>query len=282
MGFKPAKRSDAFIKMALTGVSGSGKTYSGLLIARGLAGKEGKIAVIDTENQSASLYSDLTPFDTEIIGAPFSVEKYITSIQEAEKAKYDVLLIDSITHAWLQLLDDKANMDARGGNSFQNWNKMTPIHQRFLDAVIQSRIHIISTMRSKQDYILEQNDKGKQVPKKVGLAPVQREGVEYEYTTVLDIDLSHLAIASKDRTGMFSTSIPFQITLETGVKIKEWLKSGISAVSKVDEIKQALISIQNMAQLVDFIGVVGKMEFTDAELEIVKQEIQLKKSKIGA
>ena len=282
MGFKPASRSEAFIKIALTGSSGSGKSYSSLLIARGLVGEKGRIALLDTENASASLYSDLTPFDTEVLSAPFSVEKYIASILEAEKAKYDVLVIDSITHAWLQLLDDKSNMDARGGNSYTNWAKMTPIHQRFIDAVTQSKIHIISTIRSKQDYVIEQNEKGKAVPKKIGLAPVQREGVEYEYTTVLDLDISHLAVASKDRTGMFSTTMPFMITLDTGVKIKDWLKNGLVAVSKVDEIKQAINTVTSLAQLIDLTGIVGKMKLTDQELEVIKQEIQLKKTKIGA
>ena len=282
MSFKPASRSEAFIKLALTGSSGSGKTYSSLLIARGLVGEQGKIALLDTENQSASLYSDLTKFDTDVLGAPYSVDKYITAILEAEKAKYDVLIIDSITHAWLQLLDDKSNMDARGGNSYTNWAKMTPIHQRFIDAVTQSKLHIISTIRSKQDYVIEQNEKGKAVPKKIGLAPVQREGVEYEYTTVLDLDISHLAVASKDRTGMFSTTMPFVITLDTGVKIKEWLKNGLTAVSKLDEIKQAINSVTSLSQLIDLTSIVGKMKLTDSELEVVKQDIQLKKSKIGA
>lgn len=221
--FQQAKRQQAFLKMALTGPSGSGKTMSALLMASGL-GK--KIAVLDSENGSASLYSSAVDFDTAPLSPPFTTEKYIQAIQFAEKNGYDVLIIDSLTHAWSGpggLLEQKEQMDSRGGNSFANWAKITPKHNALMSAILHSKVHVIATMRSKQDYVLADKN-GKQVPQKVGLAPQQREGAEYEFTTVLDIAMNHEAESSKDRTGLFDGKL-FKITKETGVAIKNWLDS---------------------------------------------------------
>ncbi len=220
--FKRAVRSAAKLKLAVTGPSGSGKTYSALRLAKGLGGK---LAVVDTENGSASLYSDRFEFDVLELSPPFTNEKYLQAIEGAEKAGYETLIIDSLTHQWAGeggLLNKKEQMDARGGNSYTNWAKMTPEHERFKSKILHCNMHVIGTIRSKQDYVLEQNDKGKQAPKKVGLAPVQRDGMEYEFTTVFDVSMSHEAMTSKDRTGLFGDHI-FQITEETGQKLKAWL-----------------------------------------------------------
>lgn len=221
--FKKAQRQQAFIKIALTGPSGSGKTLSGLLMASGLGSK---IAVIDSENGSASLYSDRLPFDTAPISPPFTTEKYIQAIQSAEAGGYEVLVIDSLTHAWSGpggLLEQKEQMDARGGNSFANWAKITPKHNALMSAILHSKVHVIATMRSKQDYVLADKN-GKQVPQKVGLAPQQRDGAEYEFTTVLDIAMNHEAEASKDRTGLFDGKL-FKISKLTGEALRTWLDS---------------------------------------------------------
>lgn len=219
--FKKAERKRAYLKIAATGPSGSGKTLSALLVASGL-GK--KIAVLDTENGSASLYSNQVDFDVVEIGAPFTTEKYIETIKAAEKAGYDVLVIDSLTHAWAGeggLLQQKENHDARGGNSFANWAKITPKDNALRSAILQAKLHVITTMRSKQDTVLVEKN-GKQVPQKVGLTPVQREGIEYEFTTVFDIAMNHQAQVSKDRTGLFDGNI-FQLSQETGKQLLEWL-----------------------------------------------------------
>jgi hypothetical protein len=221
--FQQAKRQQAFLKMALTGPSGSGKTMSALLMASGLGSK---IAVLDSENGSASLYSSVVDFDTAPLSPPFTTEKYIQAIQFAEKNGYDVLIIDSLTHAWSGpggLLEQKEQMDSRGGNSFANWAKITPKHNALMSAILHSKVHVIATMRSKQDYVLADKN-GKQVPQKVGLAPQQREGAEYEFTTVLDIAMNHEAESSKDRTGLFDGKL-FKITKETGIALKNWLDS---------------------------------------------------------
>lgn len=230
--FKKAERKKVYLKIALTGPSGAGKTMSAILIASGI-GK--KIALVDTENGSASLYSDRYPFDTAEITPPYTNNKYLEAIKSAETAGYDVLILDSLSHGWSGdggMLATKEALDARGGNSYTNWGKITKEHEQLKGAILNCKIHLIATMRSKQDYILETNDKGKQAPRKVGMAPIQREGMEYEFTTVLDLGMDHSAQASKDRTGLFDGQI-FKPTKETGETLMKWLQSGIP-ISKDD------------------------------------------------
>ena len=226
--FQKAEKKKVKLKLALTGPSGAGKTYSALLLAKGLGGKT---ALVDTENASASLYADRFDFDSLNIDPPYTVAKYVEAIKGAVKLGYDNLVIDSLTHAWAGdggLLSKKEAMDSRGGNSFTNWSSITKEHEQFISAILASNINIIASMRSKQDYVLEVNDKGKSSPKKVGMAPIQREGMEYLFTTVFDIAMDHSAQASKDRTGMFADQI-FRITEQTGKDIKAWLLNGKDA-----------------------------------------------------
>ena len=220
--FQRAERKRAKIKVAITGPSGAGKTYSALALASGL-GK--RIAVIDTENDSASLYSDRFEFDTLVIDAPYTIQKYLEAMNAAQEEGYDVLIIDSITHAWAGeggLLAKKEALDARGGNSFSNWAGITREHEQFKANLLGSDIHLICTMRSKQDYVLDMGDKGKTTPRKVGLAPIQRDGMEYEFTTVFDVSMDHDASTSKDRTGLFDGHTT-KITEKTGRRFQEWL-----------------------------------------------------------
>jgi hypothetical protein len=242
--FKKAERKQTALKIAITGPSGSGKTFSALLIAAGI-GK--KIAVVDTENGSASLYAGMDKgslagieFDTLPIEPPYTIQKYVEAIDMAEKAGYDVLLIDGISPAWAGeggLLEKKDAMDQRGGNSYTNWAGITKEHEQFKARLLTADIHLICTMRSKQDYVLELNAKGKSVPKKVGMAPIQRDGMEYEFTTVLDLAMDHNAIASKDRTSLFDGQI-FKPTQMTGKKIMDWLKGG-APITKQESVKAA-------------------------------------------
>lgn len=223
--FKRAERKQAKLKIALTGPSGSGKTYSALELASGM-GK--KIALIDTENASASLYSDRFTFDILEIDPPYTVQKYIEGIKAAQAAGYDVLVIDSLTHAWAGdggLLAKKEALDSRGGNSYTNWAGITKEHEAFKAMLLNCDVHLICTMRSKQDYVLEQNEKGKTSPRKVGLAPIQRDGMEYEFTTVFDIAMDHNAHVSKDRTGLFDGQIA-KLSSETGESFIKWLNGG--------------------------------------------------------
>lgn len=222
--FTKAERKKVYLKLCIQGPSGSGKTFSALTLAKGFGAK--KIAVIDTENGSASLYSHRFDFDSAEMTPPFLTEKYIKAIKAAVDAKYDVLVIDSLSHGWAGqggILEQKSAKDRRGGNQFQNWDEMTQKHNAFVQEVLQSPIHIICTLRTKVEYIMEENDKGKMVPRKIGLAPIQREGLDYEFTTVLDIGLDHSYEATKDRTGLFEGRIE-KITENTGKQFREWLE----------------------------------------------------------
>jgi len=219
--FKKAKRKGTHIKLAITGPSGSGKTYSALRLAGGLS-NNGKIAMIDTENESASLYAGEFEFDVANVEPPYTIDKLVDPTKHVLNGEYDVLIIDSATHFWNGVLEYKSKLDKRGGNSFANWNEANKHYELMLRAILFSKIHVIVCLRSKMEYILEQNDKGKHIPKKVGMAPVMRDGVEYEFTTVFDVDIAHQAQTTKDRTQLFGDKI-FQITESTGRQIIQWL-----------------------------------------------------------
>ena len=230
--FRKAERKQARLRLALTGPSGAGKTYSALLLAKGIGGR---IAVIDTERGSASLYAGLDgipDFDVLNLDAPFSPEAYIEAIGDAEKAGYDVLIIDSITHEWngkggILEIHDSVTRTRTKGNSYIAWADVTPRHNAFIDAILQARLHVICTMRSKSDFVLVEGSNGKQVPKKVGLAPIQRDGLEFEFTSVLDINVDgNFATASKDRTRLFLD--PVRLSEKDGERLREWLESGVS------------------------------------------------------
>ena len=226
--FQKATRKKAKLKLAISGPSGSGKTFSALRLACGL-GK--KVAFIDSENGSASLYSDRFSFDVLDIAPPYTHDKFISAIHCAGDAGYDVVVIDSASHFWEGILEFKAKLDTRAGsNSYTNWNEAGAKFKGILDAVLQSPLHVICCLRSKMDYIMETNERGKQAPKKVGLAPVMRDGIEYEFTTVFDVDMSHQAKTSKDRTGLFKDEI-FQISEGTGTALLAWMESGAEHTS---------------------------------------------------
>lgn len=223
--FRKATREKVFLKLAVTGPSGSGKTYSSLRLARGLVGPTGKIALIDTENRSASLYADRFDFDTLDIAPPFDNEKFIEGVNAAVEAGYGAIVIDSASHFWEGILDYKDKLDQRGGNSYTNWKIAGDKFGGIVKAVLQSPTHVICCMRSKMDYVQEKDDRGKTQIKKVGLAPIMRDGIEYEFTTVFDVALNHQAVVSKDRSGLFVDKI-FMITEETGAQLEAWRMSG--------------------------------------------------------
>ncbi|CCD30241.1 conserved exported hypothetical protein [Candidatus Glomeribacter gigasporarum BEG34] len=249
MSFQKAIRKKAKLRLALTGPSGSGKTYSALLLAKGIGGR---IAVIDTEHGSASLYADVLDFDVLNLAAPFSPERYIEVITDAARSGYDVLIVDSITHEWngkggILEIHDRVTRAHPRGNSYTAWAEVTPRHNAFVEALLQSPLHILVTMRSKQDFVLTDRN-GKQVPQKVGLAPIQRDGFEYEMTVVLDIEQDrHLATVSKDRTRLFSDSTPEPITEQTGRQLMEWLEAGANLIT-IDE-RNRLLALLDDAEL---------------------------------
>jgi hypothetical protein len=237
MELQKAQRKQAVIKMGLQGVSGSGKTYSALLLAKGLVRDWEKVAVIDSENHSADLYSHLGDYSVVTISAPFSPEKYIEAITLCEAAGMEVIIIDSISQEWDStggIIDIHSNMV---GNSFTNWSRVTPRHNAFVNKILQSPAHVICTIRSKTDYALADKN-GKMVPEKIGLKGIQRDGIDYELTIVFDIDLKHSTLVSKDRTGLFSDKPGFIITESTGQLIKEWCNAGINVSDIETQIDQ--------------------------------------------
>ena len=215
-----SSKKRAKIKMALEGPSGSGKTYSSLLLAYGITQDWSKIAVIDSENGSADLYAGLGGYYVLPI-TEFSPESYIEAINVCENAGMEVIIVDSISQSWDYLLDYHASLL---GNSFTNWAKITPRQNALMRRILSCNAHVICTMRTKQDYVL--NDKnGKQVPEKVGLNACMRDGVEYEFTIVLDLDITHRATASKDRTGLFMGRPEFTISPKVGAYILRWCQT---------------------------------------------------------
>jgi hypothetical protein len=222
MQFSRAERKRAKLRLALSGPSGSGKTYGALLIAKGLGGR---IAVIDTEHGSASLYSHLCQFDDSNLTKPYTPEKYIEGIRTAESQGYNTLIIDSITHEWSGSggcleINEMTGKTKYKGNSWAAWGDTTPRHRAFLDAIQQSPMHIIATMRAKTDTVQEN---GK--VRKIGMKDEQRDGTEYEFTIAFNlIHGDMIAVASKDRSELFKE--PHIITPDTGRRLREWLESG--------------------------------------------------------
>ena len=228
MAFRKAQRQKAKLRLAITGPAGSGKTYSALLLAFGLGGK---VAMIDTENGSGDLYCDLGDYDICSLSAPYSPQRYIQAIHEAEEEGYDILIIDSLSHAWSGeggILDmhTQAMNSMKTNNSYVAWGKVTPWQNRLMETILASPCHIIATMRSKTEYLQERDERGYAGIKKVGLAPVQRDGTDYEFGVVFDLSIEHTVTVSKDRTSIFDKSI-FTITKETGKTLRKWLDAGV-------------------------------------------------------
>lgn len=269
MDLRKAQRQQAKIKLAMEGVSGSGKTMSALLLASGMADWS-KIAVIDTENHSADLYAHLGEYNVLQLSKPFTPERYIAAIACCEEAGMEVIIIDSITHEWDGsggILDQHGNMP---GNSFTNWAKMTPRHNAFVQKILDSPCHVISTIRTKQDYVLSEKN-GKMVPEKIGLKGITRDGMDYEFTIVFDLDIRHLAKASKDRTGLFMDQPESIVTPEFGKKILQWCNSGTSlsrikndilSAGSIDELKTILRNYPEHRKVLEPLAIARKEELT--------------------
>ena len=275
--FKKAQRSLSKLRLAIQGPSGSGKTYGALQLAKGLGGR---IAVIDTERGSASLYSDIEgmpEFDVLDLDAPFTPERYIEAITAAEQSGYDILIIDSMTHEWSGVggcleINDALARSRYKGNSWAAWNEVTPRHRKFVDKMLTSTCHIIATMRSKTDTVQNERN-GRKVVEKVGIKTEQRDGMDYEFTIVFDVTpTDHIATTSKDRTALFND--PMILNVEVGQKIASWLSSAkpapipVPAIApapvdpapvqddtpfeisvRIDELHDAMTEAQDMAQL---------------------------------
>jgi hypothetical protein len=225
VNLRKAERKQAKLRVGITAPSGGGKTYSALLLAHGLVGDWSKIAIIDTENGSGELYSSLGGYNVLPLDAPYTPERYIEAIRTCERAGMGCIIIDSATHEWDGQGGCLEIVSSLGGK-YQDWAKVTPRHQKFLDAILQSPCHIVTTTRRKQDYEMTKESNGRVIVEKVGLKEVQRDGFEYELTLNLELDRRHNATASKDRTGLFADKPEFIITAATGATLKAWCESG--------------------------------------------------------
>lgn len=249
MKLTKAQRKKVFLRLNLSAPSGAGKTYSALLMAYGITGDWGKVAVIDTENGSASLYSHLGEFNVIDLEPPFSPERYIEALKACEDAGMEVVIIDSSSHEWNGAggcleINEKLAAAKYKGNTWSAWNETTPRHDAFVNKVLHTRAHVITCTRSKTETVLDGNK-----VKKVGMKDIQREGWEYELTVSLSIDRdTHMVTASKDRTGLFFNADPFVITVETGALIRNWCESGID---EEEEMLGAIARAENIAHLTD-------------------------------
>lgn len=226
--FQKAVRQVAKLRLALSGPSGSGKTYSALLIASGIVPIE-KVAVVDTENGSANLYANLGTYSVLTLHPPYTPKKYIEAIHAAEQEGFELVIIDSLSHAWngeggLLEQKDKATDAKYKGNGWAAWREVTPEYNKLIETMLNSSCHIIATMRSKTEYMQDDSNGRKRIVK-VGAAPIQRDGIEYEFTVVFDLSIDHMATVNKDRTRLFDGQY-FVPTPDVGKTLKQWLDAG--------------------------------------------------------
>ena len=246
MELKTAQRKRVKIRMNIASPSGFGKTYSALLLAYGITGNWESIAIIDTENDSASLYAHLGNFKTINLEAPYSPERYIEAITICEKAGIEVIIIDSITHVWKGTGGILEYQNSLGGR-YQDWAKATPLYQKWLNKILYSDCHIITTNRKKQGYNMITEGNRTKV-EKTGLDDEIRDGFEYECTIAFEIiNDKHLAKASKDRTGLFANQAEFIITPQTGKMILDWCNAG--EVNTVNEVVASIEACKSVDEL---------------------------------
>ncbi len=241
-----ATKCRAKLRLGMSGPAGSGKTYSALLIAHGLGGS---IGMIDTEHGSGDLYADLLPegYDVLRLTPPFTPARYVEAIHALEDAGVQTIIVDSLSHAWTGeggSLDRHGKIADRSGNSWQAWRQVTPEHNALVEAMLQSPCHVIATMRAKTEYVQEKDERtGRQVVRKIGLAPVMRDGIEYEFTVFMELDSQHLAHVGKDRTRLFDGMI-LRPDEQMGRELLAWLDSGAQEPVRIglhDTQRQALL-----------------------------------------
>jgi hypothetical protein len=247
---KKAVRTAKKSKIALNGVSGSGKTFTALALAQGLK-NGGRICVIDSENNSSTLYSDQFDFDVLNLTEP-TVQNYLSAIREVEKTGYDVLIIDSLSHAWQDLLEevDRVQLRDKRKNSFTAWADVTPIYNQLVQAVVNADLHCICTFRAKSEYTMEEytDSRGQKRtrPVKLGLAPIFRTGGEYEFDVVANIDIEHNFVIEKTRYQFLDGLVQAKPDQELGAKIKTWLASG--ATPEKPKKQEYLYDFSNLEQ----------------------------------
>lgn len=239
-GFKKATKAQAKLRAAVFGPSGAGKTFTSLRVATGLAGAGGRIAVIDTERGSASKYADRFAFDVLELEDQ-SIDGYVAAIREAGAAGYTVLVIDSLSHGWQTLLEEieKLAKAKYRGNTWSAWSEGTPLQRRLVQAILAYPGHVLATMRSKTEWTTVDDGRGKKSPQRVGLAPEQGKGVEYEFDLLVEISTDHIANVIKDRTGKFQDKLLDKPGEDFGRELAAWLSDGDPAPAKPVKVEPA-------------------------------------------
>jgi len=268
--FAPATRSAAKARIALAGPSGSGKTYTGLSLACRLADK---VAVVDTERGSASKYAGLNAwaFDT-VTPNTFSPQSLTETLAVAAGEGYGCILIDSLSHYWMGVdgMLEQVDRRAKGGNNFSGWKEARPDERRMIDALVSYPGHVIVTLRVKTEYVIEENDRGKKVPRKVGLRPEQREGIEYEFDVIGDLDLDNTLSVSKTRIPMLHGAVIAKPGPELAETIRDWLADGEETTGPLAYRAEALdpaVTVEQLRTLHDTVKAGGLLNapVTDAD-----------------
>lgn len=230
--FKQAEKKKTKLRLLIGSPSGGGKTMSSLLIASGISDK---ICVIDTERGSASLYADKVKFDVAEL-EKYSVDEFIKMINEAEKSGYEVLIADSTTHIWDEILEDNQRLIKAKPtlNSYTVWMDGNSKYKKFVQTILTSNMHIICTVRMKTEYVLQDNGKGRMMPTKVGMGMEQRSGFEYEFTAVMEGTVDNVFTVTKDRTGLLQGQVYEKPGVVLGRQLKDWLHSGSEPI-KIDQ-----------------------------------------------
>lgn len=233
MQLQVAQREKVKIKMSVSSPTGFGKTYGSLLIAYGLTGDWSKIAVIDTENQSASLYSDLGKYYTIKMEPPYTVANFCKAVDLCVEGGIEVIIVDSTYHYWHGKGGLLEYNNSLGNNSYANWAKTNPLYSQWIDKILQTPVHFICTSRKKQAYEMTKDSSGKVTVEKKGMEDQVRDGFAYEMTISLNIiNNRHLIEVDKDRTRLFTGKQEFVITSATGAMIKEWCETGIDEAAE--------------------------------------------------
>ena len=233
--FKKATKQQAKLRLALDGPAGSGKTYTALTFASAIAEHAGgRVAVIDTERGSASLYADRFDFDVMEIQAPYDPAKYVNGLRDARAAGYPVVVIDSLSHAWDAEggVMEIADRNKKGGNSWSGWAAATPAYRSMIEAILGADLHVICTMRTKTEWTTD--DKGK--PVKIGTAPVMRAGIDYEFTVVGDLDTEHVMRVSKSRCQSVADRAVRHPDASFARELIAWLDDGVEPVIDAERV----------------------------------------------
>ncbi len=284
MSFKKAVKKKMPGRLALCGPTGSGKTFSALRIATGMLLPGERFAVMDSERRSASKYADMFDFDVEELET-HSPDTYITAIETAAKARIPVLVIDSLSHAWMGkdgALEqvDKIAKRSQSGNSFVAWRDVTPMHNRLVDAILNYPGHVIVTMRSKMEYVLEDNGHGKKTPRKIGMAPEQRQGMEYEFDVVGDMNLDNEIIITKTRCPKFKGLILKEPGEDFGKAFLEWLNAGKDVIAYVKEESEACATLEALRNFKEEMRTAGGEYWTDETKAIITARVEALSPKV--